>query len=64
MFYSIFASGGVNVAAAVLIPQFLIALIIIIVVVYCKRREIKDRLNRYKLVRRTVYVSDNNYVSA
>lgn len=46
--------GGINLAAAILIPLFIVILIIVIVVVYLNRTAIQDRLNRYKLVRRSV----------
>ena len=45
--------GGVNVAAAVLIPLFLLLLIGVGVLVYFKRRTIRDRLSHYKFVRRS-----------
>ena len=42
-----------NVAAAVLIPLFLLLLIGIAVIAYFKREKIQDRLSHYKFVRRT-----------
>ena len=50
------ASAGVNVAAAVLIPLFLLLLIGIAVLVYFKRKAIQERLRHYKFVRRTTWV--------
>jgi uncharacterized protein YneF (UPF0154 family) len=43
----------VNVAAAVIIPLFLLILIGVAVLVYIKRRTIQDRLSHYKFVRRS-----------
>ena len=46
-------SSSVNVAAAVLIPLFLLVLIGIAVLVFVKRRTIQDHLSHYKFVRRS-----------
>ncbi|XP_028391203.1 zinc metalloproteinase-disintegrin-like jararhagin [Dendronephthya gigantea] len=54
------SSTRINVAAAVLIPLFLLLLIGIAILCYFKRKAIQERLRHYKFVRRTTSLSSNS----